>query len=128
MSKFNILTLVFSSIFFVSTAQNTSDQYKLFYDTSEPAIAFAAEDLKNILESKNISVTLNAISQFDADAKGSRIIIAKNDTEILAELKKAKATPINQMNEQEYSLRVTEGDAGKTYWAIGGDRVGASGN
>ncbi len=125
MSKFNILTLVFSSIFFVSTAQNTSDQYKLFYDTSEPAIAFAAEDLKNILESKNISVTLNAISQFDADAKGSRIIIAKNDTEILAELKKAKATPINQMNEQEYSLRVTEGDAGKTYWAIGGDRVGA---
>ena len=28
------------------------------------------------------------------------------------------------MNDQEYSLRVTEGDAGKTYWAIDGDRVG----
>lgn len=102
-----------------------STELKLFYDTSEPAIAFAAEDLKKILESNNISVTLKGLSQFAKDKKGIRIIIAKNNPEILAALKKAKGIAINAENEQEYSLRVTGSDAGKTYWAIGGDRIGA---
>jgi hypothetical protein len=97
----------------------------LFYDNSEPAITFSAEDLKKVLEARGITVVLKSISELKEKSKGVQIIIAKNDQSVLALLKSAGVSDIKELGKQEYALRVTGNGSTKSYWAIGGDRIGA---
>lgn len=120
-----VLNIQSSAITTVKPEQKDIVQAKIFYDNTEPAISFAAKDLKIILEKKNVFVTLNALSKIEAKPKCVQIVIAKNDKEILSVLKKANGIDVQQMGEQDYALRRTGKGENKSYWAIGGDRIGA---
>lgn len=129
--KIIIRSLVFVSIFSAVLALafgckgKPDHQVHIFYDDRESAILFAAEDLKQILEGKNIPVALFTLNDLPSKPKGKQIVIAVNEAFIQASLKAAKGKALPDMGEQDYALRLTGKGARKTYWAIGGDRIGA---
>lgn len=100
-------------------------QYSLYYDDKEPAIVFAAEDLKKILVSKGITVELKKLNKLPKKSFGGGIILAKNTKNVLTALKNAGGSDVKSLGEQDYSIRVTGQGEGQGYWVIGGDRIGA---
>ncbi|MFC1765565.1 hypothetical protein ACFL6U_26265 [Planctomycetota bacterium] len=132
-SVFFLLMLTVSGICqqtnLASTVPNTQDARQpsidIYYDTQEPAINFAARDLKRILINQRTTTALKPLSELAAKPAGTYIVIARDDADILTKLLAAGSQAVSDMGEQEYALRVT-GSANTTgYWAIGGDRVGA---
>jgi hypothetical protein len=122
--------LIISCIFFLSfgligSAQIKEAQMCIYYDISEPAISFSATDLQNFLNERAIQVTLKPLSELPSSPKGNLIVIAKKDKTILSALKKFGGAVPNTLGDQDYALRVTEHGNTKSYWAIGGDRIGA---
>ena len=100
-------------------------QVNLFFDDSEPAIAFAAKDLKDILSEEAITVSMKPLADLPSNSGGSQIVIAKNDPQVLAALNAAGGAALKTLGEQDYVLRVTAARDNKAIWAIGGDRTGA---
>lgn len=100
-------------------------QYKLYYDDKEPTIVFAAKDLKRILEINGISAELRKLNKLPKTSSANQIVLAKNYKNVLAVLKSAGGSDIKDLGEQEYAIRTTGKGENKSYWAIGGDRVGA---
>jgi hypothetical protein len=102
-----------------------NQQLTLYYDSSEPAIAFAANDLKIILDKKEINVQSRPLSSLPSNPEGMQIVIAQNDKEIIKVLKREGGSDVGTLNPQEYALRLTGSGNEKGYWVIGGDRIGA---
>ncbi|WP_111624406.1 carbohydrate-binding family 6 protein [Arenibacter echinorum] len=102
-----------------------SGQYNIYYESSEPSIAFAAEDLKRILSEKNMSVSLLPLMEFSNNPNSVQIVIADNKSEVIGAMTEANGKVIKEMKAQDYALRVTGQGKNKTYWVIGGDRIGA---
>jgi len=95
-------------------------QVELYFDTDENAIVFAAEDLKKILESMDVTVSVKPLSRLKDNPKGIYFVIAENSDYIQSCLSVEGGMSTDEMGEQEYALRASLGG----YWAIGGDRVG----
>ncbi|MFA9390664.1 MAG: hypothetical protein ACERKD_12700 [Prolixibacteraceae bacterium] len=107
------------------SAQIKEAPMRIYYDSSEPAIIFSANDLQNILVKRAIEVTLKPLSELPGTPEGNLIVIAKDDETILSALNNYGGAVVKTLGEQDYVLRVTEHENAKSYWAIGGDRVGA---
>ncbi len=98
---------------------------ELFYNNTEPAIVFAAEDLKKVLEAAGGTVVLKKLSEMPSSSKAVQIVIAEYDDDVIARLMAAGGAAVKPMGKQDYALRVAGKGTSKSYWAIGGDRVGA---
>lgn len=105
--------------------QSQTDAAELYYDASEPAISFAAQDIKRVLNTKGTSVTMKALAELPSAPGSMYILVAKNDAGVLSKLMAAGGQAVGNLGEQDYALRVTSTGGSKGYWAVGGDRVGA---
>ena len=120
-----ITSIIYLLFGLMGSDQILATQIRIYYDTTEQAITFSATDLQTILVNNGNDVMLNPLSELPSAAEGNLIVIAKNDDAILTALHNYGGAVVNTMGEQNYALRVTvHGDA-KSYWAIGGDRIGA---
>jgi len=97
----------------------------VFYDQTEPTIMFAAEEVKTVMEQKHISVKLSSLDKLPSKPTSNQLIISKREPQVLDALTNFGGREVNELGEQAYALRVTGDKASKSYWAIGGDRVGA---
>jgi len=91
----------------------------------EPAIIFAAEDLKKILESRGTTVAMASIKDFSVPPAGAYFVIAKSGMDINTELAGAGGAGTGNQSEQDFALRITGTGNDKGYWALGGGRTGA---
>jgi hypothetical protein len=123
LSLFSLLILVAGLS--CTPKQSEQNSFSIFYDGTEPAILFAAEEVKSVLEHNRISVKLSSIDRLPSKPKNNQIIISKRNQELEGALASSGGKKVNVLGEQEYSLRVTQSNELKSYWAIGGDRVGA---
>lgn len=98
---------------------------KIYFDADEPAIAFAADDLKEVLLIKGAEAKLYPLSDLPPKLTSDQIVLTINNSNIIKNLKKAGAAEVGTLAEQEYALRITKKGKYKSYWAIGGDRIGA---
>jgi len=98
----------------------------LYYDAEEKPIVFAAGNLKKVLQNLGTTVTEKSLSALEEQPEGFYFVIAKNSKYIQTRLAFACDMNVNEMDEQEYTLRIS-GSNNNTqgYWAIGGDRIGA---
>jgi len=98
---------------------------EIYYDSEEKAIAFAAEDLVNILDKMGTTATLKPLSSFSDEPVGTYFVIAKNNTDLQTQLAAVGGKAVGTLGEQDYALRVTKNENSMGYWALGGDRIGA---
>ncbi len=118
--------VIFLSLFAALTfSYSQSATIMLYYDHNEPAIGFAAEDLKDILGSKGISVALESWAEKSTTYPGTKIVIAKIGVPLQDALARAGGADVGPLGEQEYAIRVTGNTSNRCCWAIGRDRVGA---
>ncbi|MFC1762337.1 hypothetical protein ACFL6U_09680 [Planctomycetota bacterium] len=109
----------------VKAADTRSSSASVYYDMEEPAISFAAEDLKGILESRGTHMTMISMKDFSPPPAGVYFVIAKSSADIVAKLAGAGGAAIESQNEQDYALRITGTGNNRGYWALGGGRTGA---
>jgi len=102
-----------------------STSAELYYDASEPAISFAARDIKRILNTKGTRVSMKTLDELSSPPESMYIVVAKDDAGVLSGLTAAKGLAVGELENQEYTLRATGTDGNMAYWAVGGDRVGA---
>ena len=113
-----LLLRVFPDVF-----NNTGDSVDIFYDSGNPAISFAANDIKAVCEARGKTVTLRPLSQLDQSAS-LRIILSDYSSSIASTLSSEGGASVSSMNTEEFALRVTSQSRKTAYWAIGGDEVG----
>ena len=97
----------------------------LFFDASEPAIVFAAKDLKAIFAEEAMTVSNQPLWERPSFPGDLHIVIAQNDSKVFAALQAAGGDVMKTLGEQDYVLRVTTAGDTKTICAIGGNRIGA---
>jgi len=89
---------------------------------SAPAV-FAANDVFGALLAKGFSVEIKPLEELSHAEQPLRIVIATADSAALKDL------PVKEdaaaLGEQGYAIRKTTAGAATTYWAIGGDPIGA---
>jgi hypothetical protein len=113
--KKHSLTIAFAFYAFAQFVH--ADKVNLFYDTSVPQIAFAADDIKAALVKRKHEVNIQALDQWNAESNGNSIVIANEKDQKL--LPKAKGALIPQA----YSISTTR-DKMTTHWVFGGDANG----
>lgn len=102
-----------------------AETVRLYFDAGTPPIAFAAGDIKTVLEKQSHTVQTHDLSALTNDDSGSKIVLAlADDTCALSNLAVQGGAPISGLGPQAYALRTTT-NAHLNYWAFGGDAVGA---
>lgn len=97
----------------------------LYYDPTQPQVAFAAGDIKAALEQRHYTVQSLALSSLNAAASGKKIVLAASGTSKTAALLAAQGgKPTNDLGPQAYALHTTT-QPDISYWVQGGDVVGA---
>jgi hypothetical protein len=117
-----LIAILFS---FLTNSCKPSSEVTILFDQDEATIVFAAEDLKDILVGSGVSVALKSLTDISDTSPGTKIVIAKNDALLQETLTRAGGAAVGTLGEQEYALRVTGAGSNRSYWAIGGDRIGA---
>ena len=107
------------------TSSLPAETIQLYFDSTTPQIAFAADDIKVALEKQKHTVQtrgLAALTKAEADKK---IILAlATDQAVASQLAAQGGKPASGLGEQAYALRTTS-KPDLSYWALGGDANGA---
>ncbi len=112
-------------VFSVSSAISSAETVRLYFDPASPPIAFAAGDIKAALEKQKHTVESHDLTALAAGGSGKRIVLAiATDKAAGAQLAAQGGRPAVGLGEQAYALRTTPQPT-LTYWALGGDAVGA---
>ncbi len=100
-------------------------QIKVVSDPGNPSIAFAASDIKKALELRGHIVTQSPLSQFTA-VEGEFLIVLATlaDVSTKNHLVGEGGNLPNGIKAQGFGIRTTQNGT-KTFWALGGDAVGA---
>ncbi|MGC6431914.1 MAG: hypothetical protein ACON5F_12790 [Jejuia sp.] len=104
-----------------------SQSITVFFSSDIPQMAFAASDIKEALETKGYTVTLNSIKEFSSNQQSASIVMALNSNSKVLEVLSNKGSDISKLKnlgDQAYGLRTTK-SKNSTYWVIGGDIAGA---
>ena len=86
-----------------------SAKAELYYDESEPAISFTAQEIKRILNTEGTSVTMKALAELHSTPGNMYIVVAKDDAGVLSRLTAAGGLAVEHLEEQDYALRATGG-------------------
>jgi hypothetical protein len=99
----------------------------VYYDNTEPAIEFSAEELQKTLSAIGHNpATLKPLAELPAAPDACYVVLAKHTSQsVLRLLETRGGQKTSNMGEEAYALRKTDNGGKKGYWAIGGDRVGA---
>ena len=102
-----------------------AETVRLYFDAGTPPIAFAAGDIKAVLEKQSHTVQTHDLSALTNDDSGRKIVLAlADDTGVLSNLTTQGGAPVSGLGPEAYALRTTT-NAYLNYWAFGGDAVGA---
>ena len=133
MIKLLHILFLFISIFGMShlVASNSrlqidkNSSVSVYFDETEASITFAAQDLKNILNTRGTKSTLKPLSKLKHKPKGTYVVIAKDIASVKLKLTAAGGKAVGSQQEQGYALRITQTASSKGYWVLGADRIGA---
>jgi hypothetical protein len=119
---FNFIFLVVT--FFTLIGCSESKKVNIFFDPDISQITFAAHDIKTVLETKAISVSMSNIRDLPTNLKGNKVVLLSSSETSNVQLfvKNAGELP-NKLEEQAFSIR-TLTDSDLSYWIIGGDANG----
>jgi hypothetical protein len=102
-----------------------ADTVGVFFDSNVAQIKFAAEDVKEALESKNLIVEMHSLTMLNQTYPQKKIIIAlASNNPITNILTKQGGSIPSGLGEQAYGLCTTTNPV-KSYWVLGGDVNGA---
>lgn len=97
----------------------------VFYDVSAEQIAFAAGDVKAVLEKRKFTVEMLELTSLSSSYSNKKIVIAlASDPTVTFLLAAQGGSAMSVLGEQAYELRTTEAHE-KSYWVLGGDVNGA---
>ena len=119
-----VITLLIGT--FIGCSDNNSDtKVGVFYNSTLSPIKFAAEEVKNALNSKGFEVEMLSLSELSNLYTNKKIVIALElNANVKSALTKEKGTLPTETEKQAYSLRTTRATA-LSHWSLGGDAVGA---
>lgn len=107
---------------------NTSHQGKkitIFYDYNVAPIEFAVNDLIITLTAKKHEVSVEPIENFKNKSAQVQIIIVNKNHKTTKGLNPSQNSDIVTLGNQDYAIRALSAGNNKSYWVIGGDRIGA---
>ena len=97
----------------------------IFCDSNVPQIKFAANDIKNALQSKGYTVEVLSLSTLSSSKAENKIVIAlASDAAAIRVFANKGGAVLPVLGEQAYALRTTTTPQ-NTFWALGGDVNGA---
>jgi hypothetical protein len=116
--RFARLGLVATFLLWTGLA-NAQTSAVLIYDTSEPAISFAADDLRAALERKGLSVGKAPLSQIAAQTAPMQVVVTTNSAALPGQ------PLVSGLSKEGYAIRRGAAGSSKRLWVIGNDSVGA---
>jgi hypothetical protein len=117
--------VVVAIAFSVSSPRLSAENVRLYFDSKNPQIAFAAGDVKTALEKRKHTVQVQELRTLRKSDSGKKIILAlASDQEIAATMLESGGKPIGELGAQAYSLKTTT-RIDPTHWVLGGDANGA---
>ena len=109
---------------FCSNSALRAEKIQLFFDSSTPQIAFAAGDIKAVLENQKHEVSTQDLSKISQAKDGRKIVLALASDKVVADqLASQGGKPASGLGDQAYALRTT-GKPTSSYWIQGGDATG----
>jgi len=97
----------------------------LLLDDRIPQAAFAAAEIRQALLQQDNGVQPMGLAALDQPGGGMRIVLCRlADEAAVARLKSEGGLAPRALRAEGYSLRVTGGDGGRTYWVVGADEAG----
>ena len=121
MLRFLIISFFVSSCFQFVNAETIG----LFYNSNVPQIDFAANDIKNSLQSKGFTVEVLPLKSLSTSYSNKKVVISlASDASTNKVLTNQGGAVLPALSEQAYALRTTKKPK-TTYWVIGGDVNGA---
>lgn len=108
-----------------STSNDDPETVGLFYDSTNPQISFAAGDVLSALKSGGHTVEVFNLAALSASYTHKKIVIAtESNPAVKSILSSQGGTSPSSLGKEGYSLHTTTAPA-QSYWAFGGDSVGA---
>jgi hypothetical protein len=117
MKNILVIILVFTAF---CTMSLRAEEIIIVADTSVSQIQFAVTDLKLALEGHGFETVI----QKEASKKATCIILSSQNPKLLRELRKKGAEALVLDKDESFSIRITESDKLKKYWAVGKDLTG----
>lgn len=99
----------------------------VYYDNTEPSIAFSARELQKTLRALGHDpATLKPLAELPRSPEPYYVVIAKHSSiPVLQLLRDRGGQGTGALGDQAYALRITRAQGKRGLWAIGGDRIGA---
>lgn len=112
-------------VFLGCTSALRAETIQLYFDSAAPQIAFAAGDIKAVLEKQKHEVKTHDLSTLNKAGAGKKIILALASNKVVSDQVAAEGgKSASGLGEQAYALRTTD-KPDLSYWVLGGDATGA---
>lgn len=117
-----ILVSIIQGIGLAETAEEKS--IVQYFDHDESCIHFAATEIQSALLRQGITSELHPLDAITETPRLRIIMTESEPSHALAQFQHHEALDLGTLGSQDYLIRVIEDDERKTFWVIGGDRIG----